>query len=133
MPNYINIGGRLCVKTVEFGYLPVQDYLATQILNRMDEEEEDSDDEIPQTNKANTMLISNRHPKHLSKEEVLEVFVQYIYKYRSSYKSFDIPIGKKYTEYSEYIQKELHRAFPEIQWSFLDATESTFYVRGEMR
>jgi hypothetical protein len=127
MPNYINIGGKLCVNTKEFGYVSVQDYLATQILNRMEEEP----DEIPQTINANTMLISNQHPRHLSKEEVLDVFVQYIHKYRDSHRNFDIPVGTKYMEYSDYIQSELRRVFPEIRWRVIHKTEKAFIVRGE--
>ena len=126
MPDYVNIGGKLCVNTKEFGYVSVQDYLAIREISRTEEMKE-----APQTINANTTLILNKHQHFLSKEEVLDVFVQYIHKYRNSYRSYDIPVGIKYLDYSDYIYKELHRVFPDIRWKLLHATETQFMVRGE--
>jgi len=65
---------------------------------------------------VNIHLISNDYPEILSNDEVLDIFVQYIHKYRNHYRKFDIPVGTKYLEYSDYIHQKLKWAFPDINW-----------------
>jgi hypothetical protein len=75
---------------------------------------------------VNIKLISNNYPRIVSKDEVLDVFVQYIHKYRKLYRKFDIPVGTKYLEYSDYIHQKLKYAFPDISWRIKTCTN--FYI-----
>ncbi len=82
---------------------------------------------------ANYKYISNEYPKFLTKDEVLDVFVQYIHKYSLYYNVFDIPVGTKYVDYSRYIWDRLKYAFPNISWKLLYKNENVFMCRGEIR
>jgi hypothetical protein len=127
MPAYINIGGRLCVNTKEYGCISIQDYETLIKINSIEYKNIiNPTDEI----NVNIKLISNDYPRIVSKDEVLDVFVQYIHKYRKSYRKFDIPVGTKYLEYSDYIHQKLKYAFPDISWRIKTCT-NFYMVHGE--
>jgi hypothetical protein len=125
MPTYINIGGRLCVNTIEYGPLYINDYESLIKLNPL-ESKGGSKNDLSDDITVNIKLISNEYPRVLSMDEVLDVFVQYIHKYRKSYRKFDIPVGTKYLEYSDYIHEKLKWAFPNINWRIKVCTN--FYI-----
>jgi len=89
-------------------------------------------EEIPKTNPTICSKISNEYPYMLSKNEVLEAFVEYVQKYRGTSTIFDIPVGTKYAAFIEYVLAGLARKFPDISWRLLHKTEKSYMCRGEI-
>jgi len=112
--------------TEEFGLVSLQDYLALLQIQSME-----SKGKKAEVKPSLCSLISNKAPNVLSKEEVLEVFVQYVKKYRNGNTVFDIPVGTKYMAYSQYILAEITQIFPNIRWRLLYINENIYMCRGE--
>lgn len=131
MPSYVNVGGRMCVKTHKHGYVPIEEYAAMLRIDSFEAQQQK--DKKATEIQADVSRISNAFPQMLPKEEVLDVFVQYIHKYRSYCTKFDIPVGTKYEAHHSYILERLQYAFPDIQWSLSYRTTDKIVCHGELR
>jgi len=136
MLEIINRNGNLYVNHPKYGEINIQDYLALKQLQDYESDEESivsvnelSDEMID----VDCKVLMNNHPKHLTVQEVLELFVNYIYKYRNTYRVFDIPIGSKYYHYRGYIYSALNEKFPELKWKCIRQTNSVYICRGEYK
>jgi len=89
-------------------------------------------EEIPKTKPTICSKISNEYPKMLSKNGVIDTFVEYVQKYRGTNAIFDIPVGTKYAAFIEYVLAGLARKLPDISWRLLYKTENSYMCRGEV-
>lgn len=82
--------------------------------------------------KANCMRIAEITPTFLSEDEVLDVFINYIRKYKNVYDIYDIPMGIKYKSYTPSIYSRLQQLFPDIEWKITSTSLTTIICRGTL-
>lgn len=96
-----------------------------------EEEEELAEEDIKTYLKHAVRRMQNDHPLHLSKDDVLQIFLQYVGTYYGYCSSFAIPVGKKYAAYAGYVRKHLTDAYPDITWSLMYETDDKFVCSGK--